>query len=282
MQLKPPAKLIVGMIHVPALPGTPRSALEPRQIADRAAEEAELLTAAGVDALLIENMHDIPYLAGGTGPEIIACMTRAALAVRSVSPLPLGVQVLAAANREALAVALAADADFIRAEGYVFAHVADEGWMPRAQAGELQRYRRQIGAERIRILVDIKKKHASHVVTADISIGETAKAAEFFAADGVILTGSATGQPADLDEIRDVRTATALPVWIGSGVTPDNLASQWPLADAFIVGSFFKMHGRWDQPLSRENVECFMARVRELRQADVADHPPGRKAGPAT
>lgn len=273
MALKPTAteKLIVGMIHAPAMPGTPRSMLSPREISQNAAAEAELLTAGGVDALLIENMHDVPYVAGPAAPEVVACMTAATLAVRSASPLPLGVQVLAAANREALAVALAADATFIRVEGFIFAHVADEGLMPTAHAGELLRFRRHIGATHIRIIADIKKKHAAHAITADVSLAETARAAEFFGADGVVVTGAATGQPTDINDLRTVRSATELPLWVGSGVNSENLAAQWPIADAFIVGSHFKQDGRWDRSLSRERVEEFMSHVRALRGADASD-----------
>lgn len=48
--------------------------------------------------------------------------------------------------------------DFIRAEGFVFSHVADEGII-NACAGNLLRYRKQVGAENIQIFADIKKKH---------------------------------------------------------------------------------------------------------------------------
>ena len=47
---------------------------------------------------------------------------------------------------------------------------------------------------------DIKKKHSSHAITADVSIAETGHAAEFFLSDGVIVTGVSTGTEADLDE----------------------------------------------------------------------------------
>ena len=62
------------------------------------------------------------------------------------------------ANKEALAVAHVSGANFIRAEGYVFSHVADEGWMD-ACAGELLRYRKSIGAENVLVFTDVKKKH---------------------------------------------------------------------------------------------------------------------------
>ena len=54
--------------------------------------------------------------------------------------------------------------NFIRAEGFVYSHVADEGLI-NACAGDLLRYRRQINAEHIHIFTDIKKKHWS-VLTA--------------------------------------------------------------------------------------------------------------------
>src|SRR6185295_16139764 len=151
-------------------------------------------------ALMIENMHDRPYAKRAVGPEIVAAMTAVGRAVRAAVELPLGVQVLAGANREALAVAQACGAAFIRAEGFVFAHVADEG-MIESGAAELLRYRRHIGAEHVRIFVDIKKKHAAHAITADVSIAETARAAEFFLADGVVVTGAATGETTDPDEV---------------------------------------------------------------------------------
>ena len=105
-------------------------------------------------------------------------MTAVALAVRSDCRLPLGVQVLAGANKEAVAVAHAAGLEFVRVEGFAFAHVADEGIME-ACAGELLRFRKHIGAEKVQIWADIKKKHASHALTADVGVGETAGAAEF-------------------------------------------------------------------------------------------------------
>ena len=40
-----------------------------------------------------------------------------------------GIQILAAANREAVAVAHAAALDWVRVEGFAFAHVADEGFI---------------------------------------------------------------------------------------------------------------------------------------------------------
>jgi uncharacterized protein len=224
--------------------------------------EARIYRDAGFTALAIENMHDRPYLKGGVGPEITAAMTAIARDVKRETGLVLGIQVLAGANREALAVAHASGADFVRVEGFVYAHVADEGVIESC-AGELIRYRRAIGAERVLVFADIKKKHSAHAITADVSIVETAKAAEFFLADGVIVTGASTGEPASPHEVRDVVRAARVPVLVGSGITPENLA-RFSSAHGFIVGSSVKQGGVWCNPLDREAVRALTGAFTEL------------------
>jgi len=164
---------------------------------------------------------------------------------------------LAGANREAVAVALAANLDFVRAEGFAFAHVADEGIID-SSAAELLRYRRMIGAEHVQIWADVKKKHSSHAITADVSIGETAHAVEFMRGDAVIVTGLVTGDAPHPDEVASVKASTGLPVLLGSGVTAENLPAFFPAADGFIVGSEFKQGGHWAGPVDPRRVKRFM------------------------
>ena len=251
-------RALIGMIHVRALPGTPSSREGVAAIAEAAAAEARQFAEAGFHGVAIENMHDRPYLKRDVGPEIVAAMTAVGGAVRRAAPLPLGIQVLAGANRAALAVAHACGAVFCRVEGFCFAHVADEGLIE-SDAGELLRYRRAIGAEAVRVFADVKKKHSAHALTADVGIVETAHAAEFFQADGVIVTGPSTGQAADAAEVRAVGQAVAIPTLVGSGITADNVA-QYAAADAFIVGTSLKRDGVWTEPLDA-------ARLRAMREA---------------
>jgi membrane complex biogenesis BtpA family protein len=246
------------MIHLDALPGTPTAKHSIADITARAIAEAEIYWDAGFSALMIENMHDRPYLKGGVGPEIVAAMTAVGRELKRVVPLPLGVQVLAAADREAIAVAHACGATFVRVEGFAFAHVADEGII-QGRAGELLRFRRAIGADSVRVFADIKKKHAAHAITADVDIVEAARAAEFLLADGVVVTGTSTGKVTDAGEVFTVHSALDLPVFVGSGVTPENLG-EYAEADGFIVGSSVKRGGIWSEPVEA-------ARARALSKA---------------
>ena len=261
---KPPT--MVGMVHVGALPGTPHNLQPMSVIVHEAVEQARLLEDAGMDGVMIENMHDRPYLLREVGPEIVAAMTAVGAAVRHAITIPLGIQILAGANRAALAAACACGASFVRVEGFVFAHVADEGLMGQADAPELLRYRRQIGANEVAVLADIKKKHASHAVTADVDLADTARAAEFFGADGVIVTGTATGNAAAPQDVHAARQAVGVPVLVGSGITPDNLDDYWSNADGFIVGSYIKRGGVWSNPIDPQRLKRLMDKVEVLRR----------------
>ena len=236
---------LIAMIHVGALPGTPHSNQTIVELAESAVGEAKVLADGGVDAIMLENMHDMPFLNRRVGPEIVAAMTATCSAVRRAVSLPLGVQVLAGANRQAVAVAQASGCQFVRCEGFVFSHVADEGLMPEADAGPLLRYRRMIDAEAIAILADVKKKHSSHAITADVDLAETAKAAAWFGADAIVVTGIATGEPTRPADLAAVANAVDRPVFVGSGVTPKNISALAPNAAAFIVGSYLKHDGWW-------------------------------------
>ena len=242
-------KAVIGMVHLRALPGTAKSNLSPQQIASIAVNEATKLAECGFDGVLIENMHDTPYLLRTVGPEIVATMTAATQAVVDAVDVPVGLQILAGANCAALAVAHATGACFIRAEGFAFASIADEGIMDVADAGPLLRERRRIDADDIAILADIQKKHSSHALTVDLSIGDHARGAEFMGADGVIVTGNHTGHTVDIAQLREVHGATELPILVGSGATPENINDIFEYADAVIVGSSIKQGGNWANEL---------------------------------
>lgn len=247
---------LIGMIHLEALPGTPRSAMSFQEIRQKALAEASLLIDAGFDALIVENMGDTPYLLRDVSAEIVAAMT---VVVTDICALgqPVGVQVLAGANKAALAVATSAGAHFIRAESFVFGHLADEGWM-NADAGELLRYRRSLNSQ-VAVFCDVQKKHASHAMSSDISLADWIDAAHFCGADGVVVTGTMTGVAPQSHTLNSLK-ASPLPILIGSGVTPDNVASYRHRAKGVIVGSYLKDQGHWQGSICAE-------RAKRMRQA---------------
>lgn len=260
-------KTVIGVIHVGALPGTPRGSQSVSELVALARQEAKLYREAGVDGVIVENMHDVPYLRGEVGPEIVAAMTAIGVEVKVECGFPVGVQILAGANVEAMAVAHAAGLDFIRAEGYAYAHVADEGLI-QASAAQLLRYRKLIGASRVQVWADVKKKHAAHAITADVSLGETAETVEFMGADCVIVTGSATGKAPKVADVQEAKSHCRLPVFLGSGITENNLAEFYDHADGFIIGSAFKCDGLWSNTIDPACVNRVMTVLNRLRQND--------------
>jgi membrane complex biogenesis BtpA family protein len=255
------SKPIIGMIHVGAMPGTPRNRETLGSIIKTAVKEAKIYRQCRVDGIAIENMHDLPYLRAAVGPEITASMALVGAAVKEAFGGVVGVQVLAGANKEAMAVAHAAKLDWVRVEGFVFAHVADEGIIESC-AAELLRYRKQIGAEAVEVWADIKKKHSSHAITADVSIAETAHAAEFMGADAVIVTGNMTGHLPCPDDCNAARDGCGLPVVVGSGVDDKTVREFLPMADGFIIGSYFKKDGVWSNGVEAKRVEALLKAAR--------------------
>jgi len=253
-------KPIIGVIHLAALPGAPANSQNMSEITARAIREATIYRDCGVDGVIIENMHDTPYLRGSVGPEIVAAMTVVGHAVKTEIRAPTGIQILAGANIEAMAVAHAADLDFIRAEAYAFAHVADEGVI-QSSAAALLRYRKMIGAERVQVWADVKKKHSSHAITADVGLGATAEAVEFMRADAVIVTGAVTGDAPKIADVKEAKAHCRAPVLLGSGVDADNIADFYQVADGFIIGSYFKVDGHWTNPVDAERVRRLMTQV---------------------
>jgi uncharacterized protein len=250
---------LIGVIHLPPLPGAAGYGGNLDALISSSIAEAAIYKETGFDALIVENTHDAPYLKGiDVGPETTAAMTVICQALKQESKMPLGVQILAGANLEALAVALACQLEFIRVEGFVFAHVADEG-IHDACAGKLIRQRFNLKADNIKIFADIKKKHSAHAITSDISIAETAKNAEYFKADGVIVTGISTGAAADVEDVRNVQDAVSIPVLIGSGVTAGNIKNYSAHADALIIGSDVKVNGQWQNELDRGRCQRIVA-----------------------
>ena len=175
--------------------------------------------------------------------------------------LPVGVQVLAGANCEAMALATCAGAQFIRAEAFAYAHVADEGLM-NASAAEVLRLRKHLGSN-VRVWADVQKKHACHAITSDARLEDLAHGFEFCGADALIVTGVSTGCEAHIEDVAKVRPA-GLPVVIGSGITAKNAAKFGSAADGLIVGTSIKIDGNWRQPVELSRVQAISRELEKL------------------
>src|SRR6266481_4692012 len=253
------------MIAVLPLPGAPRYAGDDERIVSQALSDLDLYRQAGVDAIVLENSHDLPYIKPPLPARAVRTMKRIAREVRRRFRGPIGIQMLEAANETALELAHEADLDFLRVEGYVFAHVGGAGLIEGC-AGKLLRKRKELDCEHIKVFGDVKKKHCSHALTGDLDILDEVKQAEFFLVDGVIVTGARTTEPPDPAELRRVKKHARVPVLIGSGLTAQNLKTYFPIADGFIVGSTFREGGEFLGALERKRLDGFMKVFRSLRR----------------
>jgi uncharacterized protein len=252
-----PAQFLAAMIAVLPLPGSPLYDGDDRKVMDQALSDLEVYKKAGVDSIIFENDHDLPYIQPPLDEKGIALMTKIVKAARERFDDPIGIQMLEAANITSLEIAAEADLDYIRVEAFVFAHVGGSGII-NGSAGKILRRRKELQAEHIKVFADVKKKHGSHSLTIDLDIKDEIMQAEFFMVDGVIVTSQFTGMNPDKNDLIKAKSATKLPVLIGSGMTAENIPEYLSLADGFIVGSYFRRGGKFLEKLEPERLNTFM------------------------
>jgi hypothetical protein len=235
-------KRIVGMVHLLPLPGSPRYAGSMAEVLERAHRHVEALIAGGVDGIIVENYGDTPFYPDTLPASAISALTMAVAAVRGVSDLPLGVNALRNDAASALSIAAVTGADFIRVNVHTGAMLTDQGWIS-GKAHETLRLRAALNAD-VAIFADVMVKHAvaPHGLTIESA---AADAYERGSADALIVSGVATGEPVDLEDAKRVKRAVpSVPVWIGSGVTSENVVSLLDTVDGVIVGSAFEKNGK--------------------------------------
>ncbi|MHC5109898.1 MAG: BtpA/SgcQ family protein [Planctomycetota bacterium] len=250
-----PSQALIGVIHLPPLPGSPMHHLPMEEIVERAVTDAQRLRRAGFDAAVIENFGDAPFTAEAVAPATVACMTVVAEQVRHACPIRIGINVLRNDARSAIGIASATGASFVRVNVLSGVYATDQGIIE-SDAHEVLRYRKMIGA-RVAILADVHVKHASPVSHADIT--EAARDTAYRGlADGLIVTGSATGEPVDPSHIMAVREAVPdRRLFVGSGATVDSVADLLSLAGGVIVGSGVKAERRPDNPIDEGLANAF-------------------------
>ena len=253
---------VIGVVHVPPLPGSPRGEAEGLPgILDRVRRDAAALARGGADAVLVENYGDAPYHPTDVPKHVVAFMTRAAAAAREAGGLPVGVNVLRSDGAAALAVASAAAGRFVRVNVYVGARVTDQG-VVEGRAHELQRLRRRVAPD-VRVLSDVRVKHSSPLGEERPLGLEVEDVVGRGRADGVIVTGDSTGRPPGAEQLRDAgRAAAGVPVLAGSGVTRESAAEILKEADGVIVGTALKEEARTEAPVSESRVRSFVEAAR--------------------
>lgn len=250
------ARPVIGMLHAPPLPGSPRYEGDWPGVVRHVLDDFEVLASAGVHGLMLENFGDAPFYPDRVPQETVACLTRLAIEIRRRTELPLGINVLRNDGAAAIAVAAAADADFVRVNVLCGARVTDQGLL-QGNAHEVLRTRDRLRARHVHVLADVDVKHSAPLAARPLA-EEVHETLARGGADAVIVSGAATGALPDLEHVQTAFSAAgAAPVVVGSGVTPGSLRDLWPYADAFIVGSYFKPDGVAGGAVAAE-------RVREL------------------
>jgi len=234
---------LIGVVHLQALPGDPGAPDASFERVESAAfADAERLAEGGVDGVIVENFGSAPFVKGNAGDRIPAHQAAAmSVIVRDIVRrfgLPTGVNCLRNDAMSALGIAAATGASFVRVNVHTGAYVTDQGLIE-GEAAQTMRYRAALGAS-VAVVADVLVKHATPL--APLSVADAVKDTLYRGrADGVIVTGSATGAAVDAGRLEAVRTAAGeAPVWIGSGLSPKNASNLLPWVDAAIVGTSLK------------------------------------------
>ncbi|POG54229.1 BtpA/SgcQ family protein [Haloferax marisrubri] len=255
---------IIGMVHLPPLPGSPGFEGDRDEIRARLLEDAAALESGGVDGIMLENFGDAPFYPDRVPRHVVADVAALAGTLRENVSIPFGVNILRNDVQSALGIAAATDGAFVRVNVHTGARLTDQG-LVEGMAHETVRLRDQLDTD-VAILADIDVKHSAPLAerSHDEVVGELV---ERGGADGIIVSGTGTGEAVDttvLEAVVNARDARGLdaPVLIGSGVTPETAPELLSVADGAIVGTALKEDGKTTNPVDEAAVERLVASVR--------------------
>lgn len=252
---------VIGMIHLPPLAGSPHFSGDQKTLEDAVWADLEALERGGVDALMLENFGDAPFFPQKVPAETVAQMTALGTRVKAKTDLPLGINVLRNDGQSALAIAQAVGAAFIRVNILCGARLTDQGVI-QGIAHDLLRDRKRLEANGVAILADVDVKHSAPIADQPLE-NEVADLIERGGADGIIVSGTGTGHATSEWELKQVKaTAEPMPVFVGSGVTMENVSQFLPEAAGLIVGTAFKQDGKPQNPVEETRVKAFMNRLK--------------------
>jgi len=252
-------KTLIGVIHLLPLPGSPRWKGDLENLIQFAVNDAHSYQQGGADAVFVENFGDVPFTKSSVAPETIAAMTAAGRAIRAAVKFPIGFNVLRNDARAALALCAACGGNFIRVNIHTGAMLTDQGLIE-GDAYETLRYRERLCPD-VEIFADVHVKHAVPLGNwpLDIAARDTL---ERGLADALIVSGTGTGEAADVSDLETVRRACpSAKILLGSGVTTENVGN-YAQADGFIVGSSLKREGKLANPVDPNRVAKLAKAIR--------------------
>jgi membrane complex biogenesis BtpA family protein len=259
---------VLGVVHLLPLPTSPRWQGNLQAVIDRAEQEATALVSGGVNGIIVENFFDAPFPKSRVDPAVVSAMSLVVYRLQQLVTVPIGVNVLRNDAHSALAIATCVGAQFIRVNVLSGVMATDQGLIE-GQAHEVLRYRRELGSD-VKIFADVLVKHARPLGSPSLttSVQETL---ERGLADGVILSGWATGRPPTFEDLELAKAAAGqMPVFIGSGADWSNIGQLIQSADGVIVASALKRKGDINQPIDPIRVGQFIEALEAGVQAREA------------
>ena len=247
---------LIGMVHLGPLPGSPGFTGDLDAVVASAVSDAEVLTEAGFDGVMIENFGDAPFFADDAPKVTIAALTSAVNAVYDATRIPTGVNVLRNDGLGALAVAAATPASFVRINVLSGTMYTDQGPII-GQAAEVARMRAAICPD-VAVMADVFVKHATPPAGLTLT-DATNDLVERGGADAIVVSGAGTGKAADVDQLATVTELSDLPVYLGSGVGIDNVGEMLAIAHGAIVGTSVKVDGVPTNPVDPDAAAAFIA-----------------------
>lgn len=207
---------------------------------EKAKKDLKALEAGGAHAALIENDGDSPCKVYGEA-DVIVPMTIVAHELAKIAKIPLGVEVLLNDPKASLAIAKTAGLHFIRTDYFVDKMIRKEYGEFKIDPRGLMEYKKQIGAEAIQIFADIQVKYAT-MIDQKKTISQSIKEAIKEGANGVIISGSITGEQPLVNDVKEAKQTAKgkIPVIIGSGFSQNNARELFDWADWAIVGTSIK------------------------------------------
>lgn len=241
-----PRKPLIGMIHMPPLPGAPSNTMSMDELTKFALSEAGRLERAGLDACIVENVGDTPLFKEGLPPFSVASMAIVTRKVVERTKMKVGVNMLRNACEEALSVAHVSGAQFIRCNVLIGAYATDQGIIEGC-AARVARLKKALGAD-VLVLGDVHVKHAYPIFNVEIEYAAQ-DLAERGGADAVIVSGARSPVPPSFERVKKVKDAIKKPVLIGSGISLANIKQFYQKSDGLIIGEpDFKVGGVWGGP----------------------------------